>query len=308
LPAYEPTLVSSLGDSEQIYIDYLKSKAEDLDLKGFKMAIDCANGSLSHIAPTVFRELGAQVISIHHHKDGSKINLNSGALYPQQMIALVRQHRADLGVSYDGDGDRAVLSDDKGNLIDGDYIMAIIGRHLLQQNRLPKNTLVTTVMSNYGLQEAIESAGGKIIRTDVGDRYVFEALLKENLIFGGEQSGHMIFLNHSNTGDAVITSLEIIKVIRETGKKLSELAQCMRKLPQILVNVKVKEKRPFENMPPVWKLISQYNSQLTGTGRLLVRYSGTEPVARIMVEGKEHKLIQQIANSLAQEIRKEIGL
>lgn len=308
LPLYEPALVFPLPDSEQIYIDYLKSKAADLRFQGFQIAIDCANGALSHIAPTVFKELGAQVISIHHHKDGSKINLNSGALYPQQMIALVKEHQADLGIAFDGDGDRSVLADDQGNLLDGDHIMAIIGRHLLAQNQLPQKTLVTTVMSNYGLQEAIENAGGRLIRTAVGDRQVFETLLKENLIFGGEQSGHMIFLNHSNTGDAMITVLEILKVMKETHQKLSELSQCMRKVPQILVNVRVKEKRPFEDMPQVWQLIAQYNQQLSGAGRLLVRYSGTESVARIMVEGTSDKLIKEIAESLAKQIEKEIGL
>jgi phosphoglucosamine mutase len=308
LPPYDPTLVFPLEDGEQIYIDCLKSKAGDLDLKGIKIALDCANGALCHIAPAVLEELGAEVIAVNSQQDGSRINLNSGALYPENIAKLVVEHKADIGIAYDGDGDRAIMTDEQGNLVDGDHIMAIIGRHLLQSDCLPKNTLVTTVMSNYGLQEAIESAGGRLIRTDVGDRYVFEALLKENLIFGGEQSGHIIFLNHSNTGDAMITVLEILKVVRETRQKLSVLAQCMRKHPQVLVNVRVKEKKPFDDMPQVNELISRYNTELLGVGRLLVRYSGTEPLARIMVEGRDHQLIQDIAESLAKAIEVEIGI
>lgn len=307
LPNYDTGITRPLKDSARQYIDYLKSEAKEMDLSGIKIALDCANGALCAIAPAVFKELGAATLVINDEMDGSKINLNSGALHPENIARMVLEHNADIGFSFDGDGDRAILSDDKGNLIDGDYIMAIVALRLLQQNQLPKNTLVTTVMSNYGLQEAIEKAGGKLIRTDVGDRNVFEALVRENLNFGGEQSGHIIFLNRANTGDAMLTALEILRVMKATGKKLSELSLCMRKFPQILVNVRVKEKVPFESLPSLSEAIAQCDSRLTGNGRLLVRYSGTEPLARIMVEGKDEQMIKEIADSLASKIKETLG-
>lgn len=291
----------------RIYIDFLKSKAKDLSLAGLKIAVDCAYGALSHIAPAVFQELGAEVYSINNQPNGENINLNCGALYPENLVKLVAKHNADIGFAYDGDGDRVIIADEKGSLLDGDYIMAIIGLHLLKKDLLPHNTIVTTVMSNYGLREAVVNAGGRLIQTDVGDRNVTETLIENNLILGGEQSGHVIFLNHSTTGDAVIVCLEILKVMKETGKKLSELRQCMSKCPQVLINVKVKEKKPFEQIPQIQEKISHSHSRLNGNGRLLVRYSGTEPVARIMVEGRDQNLIEEIAASLAEGIKQELG-
>jgi phosphoglucosamine mutase len=300
--------VLQIEEAQRIYVDFLKSRARHLDLKGLKIVVDCAYGALSDIAPLVFQELGAQVYPVNNQPNGENINLNCGALHPENMARLVAKYNADIGFSYDGDGDRVIMSDEEGNLLDGDYIMAIVGLHLMQRNLLPKNTLVTTVMSNYGLHEAIAKAGGVIIQTDVGDRNVAEALIENNLLMGGEQSGHVIFLNHSTTGDAIIVCLEILKVMKETGKKLSELGQCMYKCPQVLINVKVKEKKPFEQIPAVQERISLSNSRLNGNGRLLLRYSGTEPVARVMVEGRNKALIEEIANSLAEEIRQEIGI
>lgn len=307
LPVNQPGLVSQVKDSQKLYIDFLKSSAKDLELKGLKIVIDCAYGAFSRIAPVIFKELGAEVYSTNDQPNGANINLSCGALYPENMAKLVTRYKADIGFAYDGDGDRVILSDEKGNILDGDYIMAIIGLHLLKRDKLPRNTLVTTVMSNYGLQEVVENAGGRLIQTEVGDRYVTEELLKSNLILGGEQSGHIVFLNQSTTGDAMITCLEILKVIKEAKNELSQLAQCMRKYPQVLINVKVKEKKPFEHIPEVQERISLSNSRLTGNGRLLVRYSGTEPVARIMVEGRDEDLITDIAHSLAEQIRQEIG-
>ena len=291
----------------RIYIDFLKSKAKDLSLAGLKITVDCAYGALSYIGPAVFQELGAEVHSANNEPDGHNINLNCGALYPENLAKLVVKYNADIGFAYDGDGDRVIIADEEGKILDGDYIMAIIGLHLLKKDLLPKNTIVTTVMSNYGLEEAVVNAGGRLIQTDVGDRNVTETLIENNLILGGEQSGHIVFLNHSTTGDAVIVCLEILKVMKETGKKLSELRQCMSKCPQVLINVKVKEKKPFEQIPQVWERISHCNSRLNGNGRILVRYSGTEPVARIMVEGKNKELIEEIAASLAEGIKQALG-
>jgi phosphoglucosamine mutase len=307
LPFNSPGLVSQLKDGQRIYIDFLKSHFSDLGLKGLKIVLDCAYGATSNIAPLLFKELGAEVYSVNDQPNGANINLNCGALYPQNSAKLVTKYHADIGFSYDGDADRVILADEKGNLADGDFIMAIISLHLMQKNMLPENTLVITTMSNYGLREAMENAGIRLIQTDVGDRIVTETLLKNKLLLGGEQSGHIIFLNRSTTGDALITSLEILKVMKEANKKLSELSQCMRKFPQVLVNVRVKEKKPFEHIPQVQERISYSESRLNGMGRLLVRYSGTEPLARIMVEGKDQNLIEEIADSLAEQIKKEIG-
>jgi phosphoglucosamine mutase len=307
LSLYNSGSVSSIEDGQKRYIDFLKSLAAPLELNGLKIITDCAHGALSNIAPVVFKDLGAEVISINDEPNGQNINLNCGALHPQNLSKLVSKYKADIGFSFDGDGDRLILTDEKGNILDGDYIMAIIGRHLLEKDKLPGRTIVTTVLSNYGLQKTIEDAGGRLLRTDVGDRYVVEACLKNSLSFGGEQSGHIVFLDHSPTCDALVTSLQILKVIKETGKRLSELSQCMRKLPQVLINVKVKEKKPFESVPRVSKAISQSESKLNGNGRLLVRYSGTESVCRIMVEGENQDFIEEIGNSIARVIEEEIG-
>ena len=308
LPFNHPVSISEIKDGQRIYIDSLKSKASGLNLNGIKIVLDCAHGSLSHIAPIVFKELGAEVFAINDQPNGININLNCGALYPENLAELISKYNADIGFSFDGDGDRVILSDEKGNLLDGDYIMAIIGLHLMKKNLLPQNTIVTTVMSNYGLQEAIENAGGRLIRTDVGDRNVTESLLKNGLILGGEQSGHIIFLNHATTPDGLITSLEILKVMQETKQKLSQLSQCMRKLPQVLINIKVREKKPFEEIPTLDKRLLYFNNRLNDEGRILLRYSGTEPLARIMVEGSDKNLIEDIANSLAKQIKQEIGI
>lgn len=306
-PSSKSGIISEIQDGQKRYIDFLKSTTPRLSLSGSKIIVDCAYGAVSHIAPLVFRELGAEVVSINDQPNGININLNCGALHPQNMAELVSKYKADIGFSFDGDGDRLIVADEKGNILDGDYIMAIIGRFLIEKNRLPKTTIVTTVMSNYGLEKSIEEVGGKIIRTDVGDRYVVEECLKNNLSFGGEQSGHVVFLDYATTGDALLTALEMLKVIKERGRKLSELALCMRKFPQVLMNVKIKEKKPFEDIPQVSERIHQSKCKLDGNGRLLVRYSGTEPVCRIMVEGQKQALVEEIGYSIAKAIEEEIG-
>lgn len=307
LSSYGCSAICRIEDAQRRYVDFVKSAASRLHLGGFKIVLDCAYGALSEAAPLVFKELGAEVLSINDQPNGMNINLNCGALHPENIAKLVASHKADVGFCFDGDGDRLIMVDKKGNILDGDYIMAIIGGYLLEKNKLPKRTVVTTVMSNYGLQKAIEDAGGRLISTDVGDRCVVEECLKNNLSFGGEQSGHIVFLDHSTTGDALISALQILKVMKESGKQLSELSQCMRKLPQVLINIKVKEKKPLAAMPRVSEVISRSQSRLQGNGRLLFRYSGTESVARVMVEGENKNFIESIGNSVAAAISAEIG-
>ncbi len=294
-------------DSRKKYSDFLKSSVPDLDLSGFKIVVDCGNGAVSHIAPELFRNMGAEVFSAGDKPNGTNINVGYGVLHPETISEFVTREGADIGFAFDGDGDRLILADEKGNVLDGDYIMAITGIHMLKHNRLSKNTVVATVMSNWGLEEAIQGAGGRLIRTSVGDKYILETMRKQGLVLGGEQSGHIIFLEHSTTGDAMITALQILKVMKETNKKLSRLSQCMSKLPQVLINVGVRQKRPFDSISRIAQAISYSNARLKGNGRLLVRYSGTEPVARIMVEGRDQQLIQEVANFIADAIKENLG-
>jgi phosphoglucosamine mutase len=221
---------------------------------------------------------------------------------------LVLDSKADIGVAVDGDGDRGILVDEKGEIVDGDCTIAIIARSLVRENKLTKNTVVGTVMSNYGLRVSLEELGVKLIATNVGDKFVLEALLKNKLNLGGEQSGHIIFLDHLCTPDGLLTALQVLKVMRAGDKPLSELCKCMTKFPQILVNIKVKEKKPFEQMPMVNEKLELFTNRLKTEGRILLRYSGTEHLARVMIEGKDKSVIEEMAHSLADEIRQEIGI
>ncbi len=298
--------VRTIKSAQSKYVSFLSSSLKGLDLKGMRIALDCAFGAASPFAKKLFKKLGAKVYSINDTPEGDNIN-EGGAIEPSFLKALVQKTGSDIGIAVDGDGDRGILVDEKGDVLDGDFTMAIIARYLLKQNMLPKNTIVATVMSNYGLKSCIEECGGKIISADVGDKFVLEALLKHNLNFGGEQSGHIIFLDYNSTPDGLLTALQVLRIMKETKSSLSELSKCLTKFPQILVNVKVKERRPFEDMPLVNERLQTFNTRLKDSGRILLRYSGTENLARVMVEGKNKDLITDIANSLADEIRKEIG-
>jgi phosphoglucosamine mutase len=216
-------------------------------------------------------------------------------------------NRADIGIAYDGDADRVILCDESGRVVDGDAVMAVCALHMVRQGRLRHNTLVATVMSNLGLELALKEAGGKLVRAAVGDRYVMEQMLAGGYNLGGEQSGHLIFLDHNTTGDGLITSLQILSIMQQDGKPLSELARCMRTYPQVLVNVKVKEKRDLAAVPEVARLMAGIEKKLEGTGRLLVRYSGTEPKLRIMLEGEDEAVIQAYADELADAVRKHLA-
>ncbi len=297
-----------IDDGQNKYIEFLKSSISNLDLRGFKVVVDCGNGAVSHLAPRLFRELGAEVFCVGNKPNGTNINVGFGVLFPENMAEMVIRYNADIGFAFDGDGDRLILSDEKGNVLDGDYIMAIIGTHLLAQNKLPKKIIAATVMSNWGLEEAIQKAGGRLIRTAVGDKYVLEAMLKQGFAFGGEQSGHIISLEHSTAGDALLTALQIVEIMKQTNNRLSRLSECMCKLPQVLINVGVKQKKPFDSISGISQVISSSHARLEGNGRLLVRYSGTEPVARVMVEGKSQHLISEIAELVAGAIKENLGV
>lgn len=303
---YKKAKTYPLEDAELIYAKFLTSTLGYSAAEGIKVSVDCAWGATASIAKKVFKKLRTKASFIHDLPKGENIN-GGGAVNPGSLRELVLDTSSDIGLAFDGDGDRVILIDHKGNILDGDHILAITSLHLLRNNSLPRNTLVTTVMSNYGLKLAVENAGGKIIFTKVGDKYVLEALLANNLILGGEQSGHIIFLNYSPSPDGLLTALQILKILEETNIPLNELAKCLEKLPQVLVNVKVKTKVPFESVPPIYEAITYYSHKLRERGRLLVRYSGTEDIARIMVEGKDNNLIEDIACSLAGIIQEEIG-
>lgn len=296
----------SVKNSQQRYIKFLLSTVKGLSLSGIKVAVDCAWGATCGFARTVFEKLGAEVVSINDTPSGENIN-EGGAVDPELLRSVVRESGASLGIALDGDGDRGIIVDEKGNVLDGDYILGIVARHMLRHKKLPQNTIVTTVMSNLGLKMSLQEVDGKIIYTKVGDKYVLEALIKHGLNIGGEQSGHIIFLDYLPTPDGLLNALQILKVMGQGQKTLSELASCITKFPQILVNIPVKEKVPFETLPQVAERLDYFNSLLQDEGRILLRYSGTELLARVMVEGKNKELIEDIAQIIAGEIRKTIG-
>lgn len=296
----------TVKNAQSRYVKFLISTVEGINLKGITIALDCAFGAASAFARKLFKKLGARVYCINDAPQGDNINIG-GAIDPSFIKTLVLKVRADIGVAVDGDGDRGILVNDKGEVLDGDFILAIIARFLYKKNRLAQNTVVGTVMSNLGLKVSLDEIGAKIITTPVGDKYVLEALLKHNLSLGGEQSGHIIFLEYLSSPDGLLTALQTLKVMRETKARLSELSKCITKFPQLLINVKVREKKPFEEMASVIEKLDRFNSQLKDEGRILLRYSGTEPLARVMVEGRNKNLVQEIADSLAGQIKQEIG-
>lgn len=297
-----------IDDAAGRYVVFLKSTfPSDLDLEGMKIALDCANGAAYKVAPAVFEELGAEVIPIAVKPNGSNINAGCGSLHPEVVSEAVRKHGADLGIALDGDADRVIFVDEFGKEVDGDHIMAICATDLLKKRKLRKNTLVSTVMSNMGLDIAIKEAGGKIVKTAVGDRYVVEEMMRGGYNFGGEQSGHLIFLDYNTTGDGIQSALQVLAIMRRRGKTLSELAGVMTSLPQVLVNVRVKKKRDVRGIPEIAALLDGIEERMKGEGRILIRYSGTEPLLRIMLEGRDKGEISGWAEEIAELVRKKIG-
>jgi len=297
-----------IDDAIGRYVVFLKSTfPKDLDLTGLKIVLDCANGAAYKVAPAVLEELGANVITIGVNPNGTNINAGCGSLHPEVISAAVREHRADLGIALDGDADRVIFVDESGNEVDGDRIMAICAIDLLKQKKLRKNTVVATVMSNLGLDIAVKKAGGKVIKTVVGDRYVVEEMRKGGYNLGGEQSGHMIFLDHNTTGDGTLTALQVLAIMRRQDKSLAELAKVMIPLPQVLLNVKVAEKRDIMTIPEIAGLVRDIEEKVQDEGRILIRYSGTEPLLRIMIEGRDKDQITCWASEIADNVEKNIG-
>jgi phosphoglucosamine mutase len=307
-PPAEIGKATKIEDSRGRYVVFLKSLfPKERTLDGMRVVVDCANGAAYRVAPLVFGELGAEVIPLAAKPDGRNINDECGAVHPRRMCQSVRKHRADLGIALDGDADRVIIADENGEEVDGDEIMAICARRMLERGELKRGTLVATVMSNLGLERSLAEKSGRLVRVQVGDRYVVEEMRREGYNFGGEQSGHLVFLDHMTTGDGILGALMVLTVMLETGKKLSELRKVMTRYPQVLVNFKVREKRPIIELPDVKGLITRIEGQLGEEGRVLVRYSGTEAKARVMVEGPDATTIQAYADEIAHALKRACG-
>jgi phosphoglucosamine mutase len=306
---------ASVGRAERLdsstgrYIVYAKNTfPKALTLDGVKVVVDAAHGAAYRVAPAVFAELGANVTCIGCKPNGVNINRNCGALHPSHVAAEVKKQKAQVGVALDGDADRVIFVDEHGNIVDGDAIMALVGTRMHKAGKLHKGKLVTTVMSNMGLERALESAGGTVIRTGVGDRYVVEALRAESLSFGGEQSGHLIFMDHATTGDGVVAALQVIAIMVAEQKSLAELAHVMERVPQVLESIKLPARRPLEQMPELTSRIGAAEKKLGRDGRVLVRWSGTEAKLRLMVEGPDPAVLKMLVDDMADAARKDVAV
>jgi phosphoglucosamine mutase len=278
-----------------------------LTLDGLKVVIDCAHGAAYRVGPEVLAELGADVIAIGVEPNGENINRERGTLHPQALAAKVREEGAHLGIALDGDGDRAIFVDETGDVVDGDEVLAMVGTDLQRQRRLPNHGLVATVMSNVGLDVALREHGIKVVRVQVGDRYVVEEMVRGGYRLGGEQSGHIVFLEHGTTGDGLVTALAVLALMRESGQPLSALRHVMHKFPQCLVNLPVRERRDLSTMASVQATISRITGELGQRGRVLVRYSGTEPLIRVMVEGEHPPQVQAYVEEITAALRQQLG-
>jgi phosphoglucosamine mutase len=297
-----------IDDATGRYAVFLKHTfPEQLTLEGLKIAVDCANGAAYRVAPTVLEELGAEVACVGVEPDGENINLNCGSLHPEVISRLVVEKGADLGLTLDGDADRVIFTDHTGEVIDGDHIMAICALDMMREGALKKKTLVATVMSNMGLEVVLKDAGGTMVRAPVGDRYVVEEMLNGGYNLGGEQSGHIVFLDHNTTGDGMLTALQVLAIMQKKGVPLAELAKVMVPFPQTLRNVQVKNKKNFSQTPQIQRMIKECQKELGERGRILIRYSGTEPVLRIMIEGENEQTIVRMADAMAETVQKALG-
>ncbi|MBD3245500.1 MAG: phosphoglucosamine mutase [Candidatus Omnitrophica bacterium] len=289
------------------YIHFLLSTAEGYDLAGYKAVVDCAWGAACPFAHKLFDDLGVEADTIHDEPNGEHIN-TGGSLNPEILQQRVKEQRADIGIAFDGDGDRAVFVDETGELLQGDDILAILALWMVKKGKLAGNAVAVSCMTNLGVTQLLEKKGAQVITTPVGDKYVLAEMLKRKLNLGGEPSGHILFLDYLPTSDGMLTALQVLKVMSETGAKLSQLKKCFIRVPQVLVNVEVRERKPFTEMEVLQEKIAYFERQLEGEGRIFLRYSGTEKVARVMVEGNDKVITAAIAESLANEIKKEVGV
>ncbi|MDR2337930.1 MAG: phosphoglucosamine mutase [Deltaproteobacteria bacterium] len=300
--------VFRIDDAVGRYAVFLKSSLKkNYPLEGLKVILDTANGAAYKVAPLVFKELGAELVVIGDKPDGKNINAGVGSLYPENVAQLVVQHQADIGIALDGDGDRLILADEKGNIVKGDHILAVLALHFKEAGKLQNNGLVGTVMSNLGVELALREQGINFVRTAVGERYVLEQMLKDGYNLGGEPSGHFVVLDYNTAGDGILAVLMFLSIMIETGKSVSELAGLIKSYPQILLNIKVAHKPPLESLPKLQEVIKKSEQILTDSGRILVRYSGTENKVRVMVEAQDAKLCESVAQNLAEIIKVELG-
>ncbi len=307
-PAGAVGRIAPLARAADRYVAFVRGTAgDDRELfRGLRVALDAANGSASETSEAILRSLGAKVSAFHHHPSGININLDCGCTHPEVVAALVRETGADVGIAHDGDADRVLLCDETGSPLDGDEVMAIAAVSMLREGTLKDRTLVATVMSNAGLDEAVRAAGGRVLRTGVGDRYVVEAMRRAGCNFGGEQSGHFVFRDHNTTGDGILAAVQLLKVMRRSGRPLSELRRVMTKLPQAQRHLRVREKPPLERLAAA-PLVAALETALGGSGRVLLRYSGTESLLRLLVEGRDEAYIAREADAIAAAIHEEIG-
>ena len=296
-----------IEDARGRYIEFAKSTTRNQSLEGLRIVMDCANGAAYLMGPWIFRELGAEVIKTGVEPDGYNINHNCGALHPENVAALVRERGADVGIAFDGDADRVIFSDAEGNIVDGDRILALCAVDYKKRGLLTADSLVVTSMSNLGLHDAMREHGIRVEVTDVGDRYVLDRMRERGYSLGGEKSGHVIFLDYATTGDGIIAALQVLKVMKQTGKSLKELADCMQEYPQKQVNVPVREKRPLEELLRVQSVIRECQTAMGDHGRVIVRYSGTENKLRILVESKDQDVVDYWTRGLVEAVREEIG-
>lgn len=299
---------TKINDADGRYIEFIKATfPRKKSLKSLRIALDCANGAGYKVAPLIFRELDAQVFVYGNTPDGLNINEGCGSLHPEVIQKAVIEHQADVGIALDGDADRVIMMDENAQIVDGDTILAICARDFQKHGLLRNNTVVSTVMCNFGFVKSMEELGIKVIQAQVGDRYVIQEMLKYDTNLGGEQSGHLICLDYNTTGDGLVTALQVLRIMIETDSRLSDLASFVKRYPQALVNVRVKMKPPLDEMKSVTEAITTVEKLLSGSGRVLVRYSGTENICRVMVEGSKQKQVHELAHVIAQAITQEIG-
>ena len=299
-----------IDDALGRYIEYAKSSfPKGMTLEGMRIVVDCAHGAAYKSTPCVLRELGAEIFDYGIQPDGMNINKDCGSMHPQQMCQKVWEHHAHLGISHDGDADRVLFCDETGHLIDGDDVMAICGLEMLAEGTLHEKTLVATVMSNAGLDTVIREAGGRVVHAAVGDKNVIDEMLRCGFNLGGEQSGHLIFRDYSTTGDGLVSALQILRIMKAKDQPLSRLARCWTRYPQLVTNIRVREKVPFDQLDGVLQLVAQAEADVKPSGgRVLLRYSGTEPKARFLIEGRDSAVLEKWTQKIAEAIKKHVGV